>query len=76
LNCDKPGVVSTSDLTCGVFVGSESFDDWNDLADTHSDRRIASGKIPFVIADQPGEYILTDIVLRGSIRETAWLGPR
>jgi hypothetical protein len=62
-NCGSTHV-STNDGTCKVFVGSESFDNWNDMANTHSDWRVASGKIPFVIADQPGTYELTDIALR------------
>ena len=65
LNCGRTtGVVSTNDAACKVFVGSESFDNWNDMADKHSDWRIASGKIPFVIADVAGEYAVQNIVLR------------
>jgi hypothetical protein len=47
-----------------VFVGSESFANWNELATEHPTWRVASGKIPFVIADQPGEYAVKNIVLR------------
>lgn len=66
LNCGSTGTVSTSHANCRVFLnfGTESLDNWDDLADTHSDWRIASGKIPFVIADQAGTYELSDIVLR------------
>jgi len=64
-NCGNTlGLVSTNEPTCMVSVGDESFANWNELATEHPAWRIASGKIPFVIADQPGEYAVENIVLR------------
>ena len=66
LNCGTPGLVSTEDTTCKVFLNfsGESFANWNAFAAAHPTWKVASSGIPFVIADQPGEYVISDIVLR------------
>jgi hypothetical protein len=64
-NCGS-GNVSTDNDSCKVFLNfsSESFDNWDDLVATHPRWRVASGKIPFIIADQPGHYVISNIDLR------------
>jgi len=64
-NCGS-ALVSTSNSHCKVFLNfsSESFDNWADLVATHPSWRIAKGGIPFIIADQPGHYVVSNIDLR------------
>ena len=59
-------VVSTSSTTCQVFLNfsNESFANWAALARAHPNWRIKAGGIPFIIADQPGNYRVTNIDLR------------
>lgn len=66
LNCGDTGVVDTDASNCQVFLNfsNESFANWDAFAAAHPTWRIAPGSIPFVIADQPGTYELTDIELR------------
>ena len=66
LNCGDTGLVSTDDPDCKVFLNfsSESFDNWADLVTTHPTWRIPRRGIPFIIADQPGTYRITNIDLR------------
>jgi hypothetical protein len=64
INCGLTGTVSTESSTCMVFFGSETFANWDAFAAAHPDYRIAPGSIPFIIADQPGTYTITDIDLR------------
>jgi len=54
--------VSTDNAACKVYFGSESFDNWADFASTHPTYKIADA-IPFIIADQPGNYSVTGIDL-------------
>jgi hypothetical protein len=64
-NCAS-GDVSTDNDACKVFLNfsSEWFDNWDDLVTTHPRWRVAAGKIPFIIADQPGTYVISNIDLR------------
>jgi hypothetical protein len=69
LNCGASGTsgtgtVSTDDANCKVFFQDESFDNWDAFVDAHAGYRIPPGGIPFIIADQPGTYVITDIDLR------------
>jgi hypothetical protein len=59
-------VVSTDRSDCKVFLNfsDEWFDNWHDLVMTHPSWRIKSGGIPFIIADQPGNYVVSNIDLR------------
>ena len=57
-------LVSTDSANCVTYFGPDSFANWDAVAAAHPTYRIAPGAIPFVIADQPGTYIVTDIVLR------------
>jgi hypothetical protein len=64
-NCGS-SLVSTSNSHCKVFLNfsSESFDNWADLVAKHPKWRMAKAAIPFIIADQPGHYVVSDIDLR------------
>jgi len=64
-NCGSD-LVSTGSPTCKVFLNfsDEWFDNWHDLVMTHPSWRIKAGGIPFIIADQPGDYRVTNIDLR------------
>lgn len=66
LNCGDTGTVDTNASNCQVFLNfsNESFTNWDAFAAAHPTWRIAPGSIPFVIADQPGTYVLTEIELR------------
>ena len=64
-NCGS-ALVSTDNSHCKVFLNfsSESFDNWADLVATYPTWRIAKAGIPFIIADQPGDYEISHIDLR------------
>ena len=66
VNCGDTGSVSTDDPDCKVFLNfsSETFDNWADLARTHRSWRVPARSIPFVIADQPGTYVVRHVDLR------------
>jgi hypothetical protein len=66
LNCGDTGTVSTDDPDCKVFLNfsSEWFANWDALVAAHPRWRIPPRSIPFVIADQPGDYRVTNIDLR------------
>jgi hypothetical protein len=60
------GTVSTDLANCAVFLNfsSESFANWHAMVSEHPSWRLAPGKVPFIIADQPGTYHISDIDLR------------
>jgi hypothetical protein len=64
-NCGS-NVVSTDRANCQVFINfnGESFADWDALVEAHPAWRVKSGGIPFIIADQPGHYVVSHIDLR------------
>lgn len=64
-NCGS-SLVSTDNDACPVFLNfsNESFTNWDDLVATHPKWRMASGSIPFIIADEPGTYHVQNIDLR------------
>jgi hypothetical protein len=64
-NCGS-NLVSTDDPSCKVFLNfsSEFFDNWADLVATHPTWRLPKAAIPFIIADVPGSYAVTNIDLR------------
>jgi hypothetical protein len=64
-NCGSP-TVSTDSANCPVFLNQTygSFANWDEFAAEHPTFRIVSGGIPFVISDQPGTYVVSNIVLR------------
>lgn len=63
--CGGSMVVSTTSAACAVNAGSETFANWAAFAAAHPTYRIASGSIPFIIADGTlGTYVVSDIVLR------------
>ena len=62
--CGGP-LVSTDIATSTVDAGSETFANWAAFAAAHPTYKIASGSIPFIIADGTlGTYVVSDIVLR------------
>ena len=64
LNCGTPGLVSTADLSCAVFVNTGgSYANWDALAAANPTWMIDSARIPFVIADYQGKYIISNINL-------------
>jgi hypothetical protein len=62
-NCGSQ-FVSTTNEDCITYFGAEAFFNWDAFAAAHPTYRIAPGAIPFIIADQPGQYSVTNIVLR------------
>ena len=64
-NCGT-NLVSTDRSDCKVFLNfsDESFANWDALVARHPSWRIKAGGIPFIIADQPGSYRVTNIDLR------------
>ena len=68
-NCGRTSggttVVSTSLANCTVFPNNgPSFGNWAAFAAADPTYRIRAGGIPFIISDQPGTYIVSNIVLR------------
>lgn len=57
------GFVSTTNASCGVYIGSEFFPNWDALAAAHPTWRMANDTSPFAIADQAGTYHLSNIDL-------------
>jgi hypothetical protein len=64
INCGDLGTVSTTDSNCKVFFDTEVFDSWAAFAKAHPKYRVPLAEIPFIIADQPGTYKITNIDLR------------
>ena len=62
-SCGGSGTVSTTSATCGVYIGSEYFANWDALAAAHPTWRMANDTSPFAIADQEGTYRLSNIDL-------------
>jgi hypothetical protein len=56
--------VSTASETCAVNFMSVDYGNWSALATAHPDYRLAAGAVPFIIADQPGNYAVNSIDLR------------
>ena len=65
-NCGDTGTVSTDDNDCKVFLNfsSDWFANWDALVAAHPNWRIPPRSIPFVIADQPGNYTVSNVDLR------------
>ncbi|HET8786697.1 MAG TPA: hypothetical protein VFM38_13745 [Candidatus Limnocylindrales bacterium] len=63
--CGGP-LVSTDAANCQVFINfnGESFANWDALVAAHPTWRVKSGGIPFIIADAPGHYVVSNIDLR------------
>lgn len=65
LNCGySTGEVSTDLPNCMVNFNSVDYANWDAFASSNPGFRIAPGKIPFIIADQPGSYAVSNIDLR------------
>jgi hypothetical protein len=63
-NCGS-SLVSTDNSHCPVFLNfsNESFANWAALVHAHPNWRVPKGGIPFIIADQPGHYVVSHIDL-------------
>lgn len=60
---DGNGLVdAVNDPTCVIFAGSESFASWAAMVAAHPGWRIGPS-LPFVIADDPGEWTVSDVQL-------------
>jgi hypothetical protein len=65
LNCGYPtGTVSTDLPNCMVNFNSVDYANWDAFATANPTFRIAPGQIPFIIADEPGSYAVSNIDLR------------
>jgi hypothetical protein len=66
LNCGDSGTVSTDDSACQVFLNwtNTSYANWHAFAAANPTWRLPRRAIPFIIADQPGHYVISDIDLR------------
>ena len=60
--CGGNTTVSTTSASCTAYAGAETFANWAALVAAHPNWTISN--IPFVIADQPGTYVVWNIVLR------------
>jgi hypothetical protein len=56
--------VSTSSGSCAVNFQSVDYANWDAFAAANPTYRIAAGAVPFIIADQPGNYTVSSIDLR------------
>jgi hypothetical protein len=65
LNSGNNRTVSTTDANAQVFINTGGqYANWDAMVAAHPEWRMGSGKVPFVIADQPGTYIISDVDLR------------
>lgn len=65
LNCGfSTGTVSTDSANCMVNFNSVDYANWDAFASLNPTFRIAPGQIPFIIADEPGNYAVSNIDLR------------
>ena len=65
LNCGyASGTVSTDLSNCMVNFNSVDYANWDAFASANPTFRIAPGQIPFIIADEPGNYAVSNIDLR------------
>ena len=65
LNCGySTGTVSTDLPNCMVNFNSVDYANWDAFASSNPTFRIAPGQIPFIIADEPGRYAVSNIDLR------------
>lgn len=61
---NNPATVSTADTSCHVNYLSTDYPNWAALAAAFPAGKVAPGAIPFIISDQPGNYLVYNIVLR------------
>jgi hypothetical protein len=65
LNCGyATGTVSTDLSNCMVNFNGVDYANWDAFATANPSFRIAPGQIPFIIADEPGNYAVSNIDLR------------
>ena len=60
---DGAGLVdAVNDATCTIYAGSESFANWAELVAAHPTWKVGPNR-PFVIADDPGTWTVSDVQL-------------
>jgi hypothetical protein len=66
LNCGTSNTVGTDVSSCQVFLNwtSTSYANWHAFAAANQTWRLPRRAIPFIIADQPGHYEISNIDLR------------
>ena len=50
-----------NDLTCTIYSGSDVYANWAEMVAAHPDHRV--GYVPFIVADEPGEWTVSDVKL-------------
>jgi hypothetical protein len=58
-----PTLVSTVSPTCAVNFQSVDYVNWAAFAAANPDFKVSKGDVTFVIADQPGNYFVSDVKL-------------
>jgi hypothetical protein len=57
------GTVSTELATCKVYFLNDVYANWDAFVLANPTYRLPPGSVPFIIADQPGTYVITGIDL-------------
>ncbi|HET7494422.1 MAG TPA: hypothetical protein VFJ80_03170 [Candidatus Limnocylindrales bacterium] len=63
-SCGGGATVSTDAANCGVYFRNDFFANWAAMVSAHPTWRLAAGKVPFIIADVAGDYVISNIDLR------------
>jgi len=61
---DGARTVSIGNASCLVSYGATTYANWAAFVAANPTYRIASDALTFIIADQPGDFVLTDVELR------------
>lgn len=64
INCGLVGEVGTDVATCQVFFLNDVYPNWAAFVTANPTYRLPPGSVPFIIADQPGNYVITNIDLQ------------
>ena len=49
------------DSTCTIFVGAESFENWDAMVESHPEWMIATDQYVFLVADDPGMWTVSGV---------------
>ncbi len=59
---DGAGLVDAiNDSTCTIYVGTESFNNWNEMVTAHPTWKIGTDQYVFLIADDPGTWTVNNV---------------
>ena len=61
---DGAGTVSTGNASCLVSYGATTYSSWAAFVAANPTYRVGSDRVAFVIADQPGNFTITNVELR------------